>query len=185
MSADIREQYDKIYRYCYFKVKNSVLAEDLTQQTFLKYFSQNSYIDRGRPMAYLYTIARNLCVDSFRAIEGEPFESNYDDMVKDREYARKLSGRAIDADLLMEAAAAYATIPEDAKVYQATDSYQQNTRPYSEIYGIARRIYNTSTNRFGAENMGTLSQEQAEQFYSLRTEQIEQEVKSTLMSDIA
>lgn len=66
MPKDIHEQYDKIYRYCYFKVKNAALAEDLTQETFLKYFNQNTYIDRGKQMAYLYTIARNLCTDSFR-----------------------------------------------------------------------------------------------------------------------
>lgn len=66
MPADIHEQYDKIYRYCYFKVKNAVLAEDLTQETFLRYFAQNSYTDCGKNMAYLYTIARNLCTDSFR-----------------------------------------------------------------------------------------------------------------------
>lgn len=66
MSVDIQTEYDKIYKYCYFKVKNKDAAEDLTQETFLKYFSQSSYISRGKPMAYLYTIAKNLCVDYFR-----------------------------------------------------------------------------------------------------------------------
>ncbi|WP_349673133.1 RNA polymerase sigma factor [Lacrimispora sp.] len=71
MSVDMQEQYDKIYRYCYYKVRNSVLAEDLTQETFLKYFAQKAYIDRGKRLAYLYVIARNLCVDSFRKIQPE------------------------------------------------------------------------------------------------------------------
>ena len=74
MSADIREQYDKIYRYCYFKVKNATLAEDLTQESFLRYFSQNSYVDCGRQLAYLYTIARNLCIDTFRQRQLIPLE---------------------------------------------------------------------------------------------------------------
>lgn len=65
MSADIQEEYDKIYRYCYFKVGNSTLAEDLAQETFLKYFAQNTYIEHGKKLAYLYTIARNLCLDAF------------------------------------------------------------------------------------------------------------------------
>lgn len=64
MPADIKEHYDKIYRYCYFKVGNSTLAEDLTQETFLKYFVQNSYIERGKKLAYLYTIAKNICIDA-------------------------------------------------------------------------------------------------------------------------
>lgn len=45
MSADIEEQYDKIYRYCYFKTQNAALAEDLTQECFLKYISQNTYVE--------------------------------------------------------------------------------------------------------------------------------------------
>lgn len=66
MAPDIEEQYDKIYKYCYFKVHNIHLAEDLTQETFLRYFAQNSYINRGKQLAYLYTIARNLCTDYYR-----------------------------------------------------------------------------------------------------------------------
>lgn len=66
MSLELRDQYDKIYRYCYFKVKNKEIAEDLTQETFLKYFSQTSYISKGKPLAYLYTIAKNNCFDYFR-----------------------------------------------------------------------------------------------------------------------
>lgn len=66
MAPDIEEQYDKIYKYCYFKVHNIHLAEDLTQETFLRYFTQNSYINRGKQLAYLYTIARNLCTDYYR-----------------------------------------------------------------------------------------------------------------------
>jgi len=71
MSIDMQEQYDKIYRYCYYKVRNPVLAEDLAQETFLKYFAQNAYIERGKMLAYLYTIARNLCIDAFRKIQSE------------------------------------------------------------------------------------------------------------------
>lgn len=71
MSADIQEEYDKIYRYCYFKVGNSTLAEDLAQETFLKYFAQNSYIEHGKKLAYLYTIARNLCLDTYRKKQPE------------------------------------------------------------------------------------------------------------------
>lgn len=71
MSADIGEQYDKVYRYCYFKVHDERLAEDLTQETFLRYFTQHSYIHRGKQLAYLYTIARNLCIDYYRRHQEE------------------------------------------------------------------------------------------------------------------
>ena len=66
MSLSLQEQYDKIYRYCYFKIRDAPLAEDLTQETFLRFFSRNTYIGRGEPLAWLYTIAKNLCVDTYR-----------------------------------------------------------------------------------------------------------------------
>ncbi|MBE6121795.1 MAG: RNA polymerase sigma factor [Erysipelotrichaceae bacterium] len=63
---DLKEQYDKLLRYCYMKTKNSSLAEDIVQETFLKFWQSRSYEDTGKEMAYLYTIARNLCMDEFR-----------------------------------------------------------------------------------------------------------------------
>lgn len=70
MKADIKQQYDKIYKYCYFHVHNRVLAEDFTQETFLRYLDrmreEGSFIEEGDKLAYLYTIARNLCADYFR-----------------------------------------------------------------------------------------------------------------------
>lgn len=63
---DIEEQYDKIYRYCYFKIFDKQLAQDITQETFLRFYKQELYLDNGKHLAYLYTIARNLCIDEFR-----------------------------------------------------------------------------------------------------------------------
>ncbi len=71
MSIDIEEHYDKIYRYCYFKLKNQHAAEDITQETFLRFLESKGYRDVGRPLAYLYTIARNLCMDEFRKVSME------------------------------------------------------------------------------------------------------------------
>lgn len=62
---DLNEHYEKIYTFCYFRVKNKQVAEDLTQETFLKYF-ENDYIEKGKKLAFLYTIARNLCIDYYR-----------------------------------------------------------------------------------------------------------------------
>lgn len=66
MALDLEDQYDKIYRYCYFKVHNNHVAEDLTQETFLRYISQTSYRNQGKQLAYLYMIAKNLCIDFYR-----------------------------------------------------------------------------------------------------------------------
>ena len=66
MSMDLSEQYDKIYRYCYFKLNHRETAEDITQETFLRYFNNARYEEKGKTLQYLYTIARNLCIDEFR-----------------------------------------------------------------------------------------------------------------------
>ncbi len=61
---DIEKYYDKIYRYCYYKVNSKTLAEDLTQETFLRYIG--SLQEAKEPERYLYTIARNLCIDEYK-----------------------------------------------------------------------------------------------------------------------
>lgn len=66
MSADLKEQYDKIYRYCYLRVKNRDTAEDITQETFLRYLENPQYHGRNEKLQLLYTIAGNLCTDEFR-----------------------------------------------------------------------------------------------------------------------
>jgi len=63
---DYEVQYDKIYRYCYFKLHNQTVAEDVTQETFLRFLESSTYKERGKELNYLYTIARNLCIDELR-----------------------------------------------------------------------------------------------------------------------
>lgn len=66
MEITIEEQYDKIYRYCYFKLHHRQRAEDITQETFLRFLETGSFQERGLGLPYLYTIARNLCIDEYR-----------------------------------------------------------------------------------------------------------------------
>ncbi len=66
MAIDLEEQYDKIYRYCYFRLKNRERAEDVTQETFLRWFASDTYRDRNQLLHYLYTVARHLCADEYR-----------------------------------------------------------------------------------------------------------------------
>lgn len=74
MSMDFEEQYDKVYRYCYMKLQNRQMAEDITQETFLRFLENESYRDMGKRLAYLYTIARNLCTDYYRKPQMVPLD---------------------------------------------------------------------------------------------------------------
>lgn len=63
----IRQNYDEIYKYCYWKIRSPLDAEDLTQETFLRFVKNlDSYTDKGKPKALLYTIAKNLCINKSR-----------------------------------------------------------------------------------------------------------------------
>ena len=66
MAIDIEEQYDKIYRYCYYRLRDRERAEDVTQETFLRWFASDTYRNQGQLLQYLYTVARHLCADQFR-----------------------------------------------------------------------------------------------------------------------
>ncbi|HEU5114749.1 MAG TPA: RNA polymerase sigma factor [Candidatus Paceibacterota bacterium] len=60
--------YTPVYRYVYFRVSNTALAEDIAQDVFLKaYASFGRYRESsGSPQAYFYTIARNAVIDYYR-----------------------------------------------------------------------------------------------------------------------
>ncbi|MBD3182693.1 sigma-70 family RNA polymerase sigma factor [Candidatus Poribacteria bacterium] len=64
----IMERYqDRIMRYIKGIVKNHDLAQDLTQETFLRAFrSRESYTPKAPFAAWIYRIATNLCYDEFR-----------------------------------------------------------------------------------------------------------------------
>lgn len=76
---DIAEQYDKIYRYCYFKLHNRELAEDITQEAFLRYLEHYGCITNAAALKCLYTIARNLCIDEYRHTRTIPSEEPFSD----------------------------------------------------------------------------------------------------------
>jgi len=68
---DLEIQYDRIYRYCYFRLHNAQIAEDITQETFLRFFNKDLSLDSSRELPYLYTIARNLCIEEYRKASKE------------------------------------------------------------------------------------------------------------------
>lgn len=71
---DLDEQYDKIYRYCYFKLRHRERAEDITQETFLRFFKHDPGMGSDASLRFLYTVARNLCVDEYRKRHDQPFD---------------------------------------------------------------------------------------------------------------
>jgi len=129
VSLSLKEQYDKIYKYCYFKVRNAHIAEDLTQETFHRFFSQNSYISRGKPLAYLYTIAKNLCIDAYRKNDEQPLLEDF--AVEDA----KLN--ALETSIAVREAVA--ALPNDVQeILLLRFSNNLPVKEICEIFGLSR-----------------------------------------------
>lgn len=65
---------DKLYTYIYYIVRNSEMAEDIFQETFMKAIitiRQGRYNENGKFSAWLRRIAHNLIIDSFRQEKSE------------------------------------------------------------------------------------------------------------------
>ena len=63
---DLEELYDKVYRYCYMKLRHPQAAEDMTQEAFLRFLRVYEEKELKKKTAYLYTIARNTFIDYVR-----------------------------------------------------------------------------------------------------------------------
>jgi len=143
---DLKEQYDKLLRYCYMKTKDSLLAEDIVQETFLKFWQSHSYEDTGKEMAYLYTIARNLCVDEFRRKTTLDIEA-YPDLpaYRDSEPENVIDGIVIEEALEQ--------LPEDLReIVVLRYACDISAADIGKVMGISR----FSVNRRLKEELGTL-----------------------------
>lgn len=78
---------DRIYRFIYYLVGDEFLAEDLTQNTFLRAWNglKNFSLSKGTFQSYLFTIARNLVIDNQRKKKEVSLESAKADIVESGE----------------------------------------------------------------------------------------------------
>lgn len=73
----VRKYYPVILKYCRYHTSNVQNAEDLTQETFERFFaSLPRYQHKGKTANYLYVIAGNLCRDTWRHPGELPLEWN-------------------------------------------------------------------------------------------------------------
>jgi len=77
----VREHHRRVYGLCYRFTGSSADAEDLTQDVFLKIYSNLSSFDTGRGslQVWITTMTRNLLVDNFRRTKNQRATSSLDD----------------------------------------------------------------------------------------------------------
>lgn len=89
MDMFVRKYYPRILQYCRYHCTDKDLAQDLTQDTFEHFFRNlASYRYSGKSLQYLYTIARNLCIDQTRKKREIPME----DITEAEAGIRKVNG---------------------------------------------------------------------------------------------
>lgn len=97
--------YDAVYRYCYYRVCDAILAEDLASEVFVRMVEKlDTFRPRGRPLlCWLYTIARHLIADLHRQKrrathlaleEAEAFTAN-EEHVLERDVDRQLDSECL------------------------------------------------------------------------------------------
>ncbi|BCZ47980.1 RNA polymerase sigma factor [Clostridium gelidum] len=85
----VKQYYNEIYRYCYYKLSDKWQAEDVTQDTFTNFFKHfNSYIHKGKAKNYLYVIAGNLCKNEYKKHK-EVSDLQVEDQIADMKEVQK------------------------------------------------------------------------------------------------
>lgn len=103
------EHYDEIYRYCARRLHSTEDAKDATQEVFLRLARSDALYDsKDKPLAYLYTCARNVCIDfSRRDRPVIPFDEESIERISDPSQER------IERDLFI--ADALSRLPDDER----------------------------------------------------------------------
>ncbi len=82
----VRKNYLDIYRYLYHRVSNASDAQDLTQDTFLRYLEHVDTTElKTKGRAYLFTIARNVSNDFYRTrrLDTQPITPELEETLSD------------------------------------------------------------------------------------------------------
>ena len=104
----VRKYYPKIFQYCLLHIRDRGDAEDLTQETFLKFFqSFERYQHRGKCSAFLYAIASNACKDYYRKVREQYVEEVPEKAEEDQDMGT--------AEIRMDVENAVARLPEELK----------------------------------------------------------------------
>jgi RNA polymerase sigma-70 factor (ECF subfamily) len=96
----VRAQHKRVYGLCYRFTGNPADAEDMTQNVFLKIYSNLASFDlaRGSLQVWITTLTRNLLVDNFRRTRNQRATSSLDDGWEEAETLKpvdRLTSRAL------------------------------------------------------------------------------------------
>lgn len=95
---------DRVYNYIFHNVKDSDLADDIFQETFVKAIvtiKQGRYVDMGHFAAWVTRIAHNLIVDHYRQDKSDNLQST-DNSEIDYLNRKELSESTVEDEIIVE-----------------------------------------------------------------------------------
>ena len=101
--ALVERHKSRVYSYICRTIKDSELADDIFQETFVKAITtikQGRYVENGRFQAWIVRIAHNLIIDYFRQEKSENMQST-DTMGMNVLNKKELSETTIEDDLIL------------------------------------------------------------------------------------
>lgn len=102
----VTKYYPAILKYCQIHIRDYGYAEDMTQETFTRFFRTfNQYKHYGKAANYLYVIAANVCKDYQRETKELPME----------ELPERLDGSAVDVEEKIVITEALDSLPDELK----------------------------------------------------------------------
>lgn len=126
--------YEQIYKFCYWKTHSSADAQDITQDTFIRFMdAAQTYSDIENPKALLYTIAHRLCLNWLKKIQPE----SLDELSQNQEPAAwDFADRSIQRLCL---SAAIAALPdEQQEILLLRYGQDLKVNEIAEILGLSR-----------------------------------------------
>ena len=153
MAIDISAEYDKIFRYCYIRLGDRHKAEDVTQETFLRYLERPQYHSGSKTLRLLYTIARNLCTDEYRKRSSVQLSEDMDSGID-------LEGNILESVSLQKA---LSELPdEDRELLFLRYVNDVHVGVIADILGVARTTVTRRLNRIAGELRIKLGKEELE-----------------------
>ncbi|MEJ7737510.1 MAG: sigma-70 family RNA polymerase sigma factor [Chitinophagaceae bacterium] len=153
---------DKLYNSIFFLVKDKHLAEDISQDVFIKIIDtmrSGRYKEEGKFLPWAMRIAHNLCVDHFRKVKRTPTIKTSDD----RDIFEVLNFTEEGADVKMMKQQSHASVrkmldllPEDQREVIILRHYAELS--FKEIAALTNCSINTALGRmrYGLINLNKM-----------------------------
>lgn len=134
----VYKYYPRILSYCRCHICSSELADDLTQETFERFFkSLRSYRHSGRLANYLYVIAGNLCRDSYKIKRELPLDEIMPDGIPPGGVAAETEDAFAAVERRLDIEQAVKSLPDELREVVILYYFQNlKLREMAEIIGI-------------------------------------------------